>query len=234
MGEQLPQRASLVSPAGPAEGASFLKPDGHVSSVQVGPENNNGHLHWYLACLGGDFGGCNPVGESAIRSRVLHYCVRWGRGYCADVHCCYSGEGTMLSLHTHTPQLVSPCDSPPDHFATILRRQHGSPTLLLMPDTRLRGPWRYPGHCGHDTPNTRPDLPTAGPFLRVRQILPYTQKWTCWDLNPGPSACEADVIPLHHKPDVRHFRNDFGHGTHAVRSHSEHFSPRRHARSEPG
>ena len=26
-------------------------------------------------------------------------------------------------------------------------------------------------------------------------------KWTHWDLNPGPSACEADVIPLHHVPD---------------------------------
>ena len=26
------------------------------------------------------------------------------------------------------------------------------------------------------------------------------QKWTHWDLNPGPSACEADVIPLHHVP----------------------------------
>ena len=25
-------------------------------------------------------------------------------------------------------------------------------------------------------------------------------KWTHWDLNPGPSACEADVIPLHHEP----------------------------------
>ena len=25
-------------------------------------------------------------------------------------------------------------------------------------------------------------------------------KWTHWDLNPGPSACEADVIPLHHVP----------------------------------
>ena len=25
-------------------------------------------------------------------------------------------------------------------------------------------------------------------------------KWTHWDLNPGPSACEADVIPLHHAP----------------------------------
>ena len=24
--------------------------------------------------------------------------------------------------------------------------------------------------------------------------------WTHWDLNPGPSACEADVIPLHHVP----------------------------------
>ena len=26
------------------------------------------------------------------------------------------------------------------------------------------------------------------------------QTWTHWDLNPGPSACEADVIPLHHVP----------------------------------
>ena len=25
-------------------------------------------------------------------------------------------------------------------------------------------------------------------------------KWTHWDLNPGPSACGADVIPLHHVP----------------------------------
>ena len=29
---------------------------------------------------------------------------------------------------------------------------------------------------------------------------PCAQKWTHWDLNPGPSACEADVIPLHHEP----------------------------------
>ena len=25
-------------------------------------------------------------------------------------------------------------------------------------------------------------------------------RWTHWDLSPGPSACEADVIPLHHVP----------------------------------
>ena len=29
-----------------------------------------------------------------------------------------------------------------------------------------------------------------------------TDIWTHWDLNPGPSACEADVIPLHHVPLV--------------------------------
>ena len=28
-----------------------------------------------------------------------------------------------------------------------------------------------------------------------------TYAWTHWDLNPGPSACEADVIPLHHVPN---------------------------------
>ena len=25
-----------------------------------------------------------------------------------------------------------------------------------------------------------------------------TQAWTHWDLNPRPSACKADVMPLHH------------------------------------
>ena len=27
-------------------------------------------------------------------------------------------------------------------------------------------------------------------------------RWTHWDLNPGPSACEADVMPLHHVPPI--------------------------------
>ena len=30
--------------------------------------------------------------------------------------------------------------------------------------------------------------------------LSWWYAWTHWDLNPGPSACEADVIPLHHVP----------------------------------
>ena len=30
--------------------------------------------------------------------------------------------------------------------------------------------------------------------------------WTHWDLNPGPSACKADVIPLHHEPAASRVR----------------------------
>ena len=33
------------------------------------------------------------------------------------------------------------------------------------------------------------------------QYRACTYAWTHWDLNPGPSACEADVIPLHHVPN---------------------------------
>ena len=33
------------------------------------------------------------------------------------------------------------------------------------------------------------------------------QMWTHWDLNPGSSACEADVIPLHHVPRDGSCRN---------------------------
>ena len=29
--------------------------------------------------------------------------------------------------------------------------------------------------------------------------------WTHWGLNPGPSACGADVIPLHHVPSLAPF-----------------------------
>ena len=35
----------------------------------------------------------------------------------------------------------------------------------------------------------------------MHQTKCLKSKWTHWDLNPGPSACEADVIPLHHVPD---------------------------------
>ena len=28
------------------------------------------------------------------------------------------------------------------------------------------------------------------------------KEWTRRGSNPGPSACEADVIPLHHKPVI--------------------------------
>ena len=41
-------------------------------------------------------------------------------------------------------------------------------------------------------------------FKARGEWLPFGKtklKWTHWVLNPGPSAREADVIPLHHVPD---------------------------------
>ena len=40
---------------------------------------------------------------------------------------------------------------------------------------------------------------TEGQCLALRNRS-ATDQWTHWGLNPRPSACEADVIPLHHVP----------------------------------
>ena len=46
-----------------------------------------------------------------------------------------------------------------------------------------------------------PPMPPAGPASPAQASKPKGKaKWTLWDLNPGPSACEADVMPLHHEP----------------------------------
>ena len=44
----------------------------------------------------------------------------------------------------------------------------------------------------------RPHLECA--VLPADQLYWHHHAWTHWDLNPGPSACEADVMPLHHVP----------------------------------
>ena len=41
---------------------------------------------------------------------------------------------------------------------------------------------------------------TTGLYGTKRELGQHKNKWTHWGLSPGPSACEADVIPLHHKP----------------------------------
>ena len=44
-------------------------------------------------------------------------------------------------------------------------------------------------------------LPTS--CLSALALKQTEHKWTHWGLSPGPSACEADVIPLHHVPDEK-------------------------------
>jgi hypothetical protein len=39
-----------------------------------------------------------------------------------------------------------------------------------------------------------------GVYALHRKECVFFEKWTHWDLNPGPFACEADVIPPHHVP----------------------------------
>ena len=40
-------------------------------------------------------------------------------------------------------------------------------------------------------------------FLDANRMA-FEKNWTHWGLSPGPSACGADVIPLHHVPDKLH------------------------------
>ena len=42
--------------------------------------------------------------------------------------------------------------------------------------------------------------PKTTTFLSRANCSNSMKKWTHWDWNPGPSACEADVMPLHHEP----------------------------------
>ena len=46
--------------------------------------------------------------------------------------------------------------------------------------------------------------------LPADQLYWHHHAWTHWDLNPGPSACEADVMPLHHVPHVCTFTSRQG------------------------
>ena len=52
--------------------------------------------------------------------------------------------------------------------------------------------------CGRDNPGSNPgsDIFAAGARPKGTNV----EKWRRRGSNPGPSACEADVIPLHHIP----------------------------------
>ncbi len=54
----------------------------------------------------------------------------------------------------------------------------------------------YVGSRGQQAQRKKLSGPKAQLFAKK------TKKWTHWDLNSGPSACDADVIPLHHVPSA--------------------------------
>ena len=74
---------------------------------------------------------------------------------------------------------------------------------------RLRGiatRTTLPGPTSPERRHTSRNKSTTEPFVRSSKCIcvplphPSLVIWTHWDLNPGPSACEADVMPLHHAP----------------------------------
>ena len=89
--------------------------------------------------------------------------------------------------------------------------------MLLVSVTAFSwlNPWRSVGRraSGHHRLRLRGRLPRPLEWYPLfdkcyvhrmgSSALSWWYTWTHWDLNPGPSACGADVIPLHHVP-LRH------------------------------
>ena len=80
--------------------------------------------------------------------------------------------------------------------------------VLWRPRHQIILPDRQPAPTAAALPLTRQMLQARGECRRIAHHHVTLDmegwsdlgNWTCWGLNPGPSACEADVIPLHHKP----------------------------------
>ena len=91
------------------------------------------------------------------------------------------------------------------------RKGMGSnPTAVTFPQVFGRRHWKEEDVCHFSC--SKGCLPSS----QVLELLPATERsyvlfffafwnkmvqvWTHWNLNPRPSACEADVMPLHHVP----------------------------------
>ena len=89
----------------------------------------------------------------------------------------HTRRNTQHTTHTHTNT---------KHINTQQTTQRTTHNAQHNTDTRA--------HAGA-TETTKKQICTAtGGEQTIRD------KWTHWGLSPGPSACEADVIPLHNVP----------------------------------
>ena len=75
-------------------------------------------------------------------------------------------------------------------------------TAVGFEPTRIAPPELESGALDRSAKLSRVEFSTATDYFITDTNILYKKGWTHWDLNPGPSACEADVIPLHHEPDT--------------------------------
>jgi hypothetical protein len=77
-------------------------------------------------------------------------------------------------------------------------------TAVGFEPTRIAPPELESGALDRSAKLSRLILDSTSLSQTQREIISRKEgiRWTHWDLNPGPSACEADVIPLHHEPDT--------------------------------
>ena len=99
------------------------------------------------------------------------------------------------SLKIVPPMWPVPCPPPRLLHASsgLLRRKRRRHRSLYLTRSNLANRGLNPKRCG---------VSANVIFLLVLSRLGSETRdyWTHWGLNPGPSACEADVIPLHHVP----------------------------------
>ena len=137
----------------------------------------------------------NLQGVWPRRNRCGHVCI-------VDAH--HVWEMDTLGFEPRAFRMRSGCDTTTPCAQLIC---HGASPLGWQTPYRPGGNTNHyttadsaQGGIGAHIPQIRPGSANDRSMLHTCSADVPKAMWTHWGLNPGPSACEADVIPLHHVP----------------------------------
>ena len=112
-------------------------------------------------------------------------------GVSLSSHCLKPNHGFLAAIIHHISCIINPHHTSGYHLLATKQAdiEMGPPNARERGRRRL-GAWQH----------RRVGIQRAGAVLPRICGHWSTDQWTHWGLSPGPSACEADVIPLHHVP----------------------------------